>query len=71
MGIKSLTKEQVKEIEDNINNIPREILGDKSPYELTKEMYPELIEILDANYIEPDKVTLNTDDIFKKNKQAT
>lgn len=64
-SFESLTKEQVKKIEDNINNIPRDIFGNKSPYELTKEMYPELIKLLDANYIEPDEVTLNPDDIFK------
>ena len=69
-SFEALTKEQVKEIEDNINNIPREILGDKSPYELTKEMYPELIKLLDANYIEPDWVTLNPDDIFKKDNKT-
>ena len=69
-SIETLTKKQVKEIEDNINNIPREILGDKSPYELTKKMYPELIELLDANNIKPDKVTLNPNDIFKKDTKT-
>ncbi len=60
----NLTKEQVKRIEDNINNIPRDIFGGKTPYELTKEKYPELIEKLDSKYIEPDEVTLNPKDIF-------
>ncbi len=63
-SFENLTKEQVKKMEDNINNIPREIFGNKTPYELTKEMFPELIELLDAKYIEPDEVTLNSDDIF-------
>ena len=63
-SFENLTKEQVIKMEDNINNIPREIFGNKTPYELTKEMFPELIELLDAKYIEPDEVTLNSDDIF-------
>lgn len=54
-----LTKEDIKLLEDNINNIPRDILGGKTPYELTKEKYPELIEKLNSNYIQPDDVTLN------------
>lgn len=60
----TLTKEQVKKLEDNINNIPREILGNKTPYELTKKMYPELIKKLKSKYIQPDNVTLNKDDIL-------
>lgn len=54
-----LTKEDIQLLEDNINNIPRDILGGKTPYELTKEKYPELIKRIGANYIEPDDVTLN------------
>ena len=65
-SFEDLIEEQVKGIEDNINNIPREILGGKTPYELTKEKYPELIDKLNSKYIEPDDVTLNPDDIFKK-----
>lgn len=65
-SFEDLTEEQVKEIEDNINNIPRDIFGGKSPYELTKEKYPELINKLNSKYIKPDDVTLNPDDILKK-----
>lgn len=54
-----LTKEDIKLLEDNINNIPRDILGGKTPYELTKEKFPELIKKLKSNYIQPDDVTLN------------
>lgn len=54
-----LTKEDIKLLEDNINNIPRDILGGKTPYELTKEKFPELIKKMGANYIQPDDVTLN------------
>ncbi len=60
----ALTKEQVKRLEDNINNIPREILGNQTPYELTKKMYPELIKKLNSKYIKPDDVTLNAKDIL-------
>lgn len=54
-----LTKEDIKLLEDNINNIPRDILGGKTPYELTKEKFPELIKKIESNYIKPDDVTLN------------
>lgn len=54
-----LTKEDIKLLEDNINNISRDILGGKIPYELTKKKYPELIKKLGSNYIQPDDVTLN------------
>lgn len=61
----NITYDQIKNIEDNINNIHREIFGGKTPYELTREKYPELIDLLNSKYIEPDKVTLNPKDIFK------
>lgn len=60
-----LTKEDIKLLEDNINNIPREIFGGKTPYELTKEKYPELIKKIGSNYIEPDDVTLNKKNIIR------
>lgn len=63
-SFKNLTKQQVKNLEDNINNIPRDIFGGKTPYELTKEKYPELIKKLNSRYIAPDDVTLNTKDIL-------
>lgn len=58
-SFENLTKEDIKLLEDNINNIPRDILGGKTPYELTKEKLPELIKRIDSHYIEPDDVTLN------------
>ena len=63
-SFKNLTKEDVKRLEDNINNIPRDILGGKTPYELTKEKFPQLIEKLNSKYITPDDVTLNPKDII-------
>ena len=58
-SFENLTKEDVKLLEDNINNIPRDILGGKTPYELTKEKFPELVKKMKSHYIEPDDVTLN------------
>lgn len=66
-SFENLNERQVKAIENNINNIPRDIFGGKTPYELTNEKYPDLIQKLDAKYIEPDEVTLNPDDIFNNN----
>ena len=54
----SFTNEQIKRLEDNINNIPRISLKGKTPYELTKKLYPEFINKLNCNYISPDDVTL-------------
>ena len=66
-----MTKEDIKLLEDNINNIPRDILGGQTPYELTKEKFPELIEKMNSNYINPDDVTLNKKHIIggEKNEQ--
>lgn len=61
----SLTEEQVKRLEDNINNIPRDSLKSKTPYELFKNKYPKVIDILNINYIKPDDVSLNKKDIFR------
>lgn len=69
ISFKNLTKEQVKKLEDNINNIPREILGNKTPYELTKKLYSNLIKKLNAKYIKPDDVTLNPKDILGDNNE--
>ena len=59
-----LTVEDIKRLEDNINNIPRDILGGDTPYNLTKEKFPTLIEKLESNYIAPDDVSLNKKDII-------
>lgn len=54
----------VKKLQDNINSIPRLSLNGKTPYELTIEKFPELVESLDIEYIKPDDVTLSEDDIL-------
>ena len=58
-SFEDLTEEQVKGIEDNINNIPREILGGKTPYELQEFLYgKEIIEKLNIKQIKRDEVIL-------------
>ncbi len=63
-SFEDLTEEQVKKLEDNINNIPREILGNETPYNLTKKLCPDLVKAFDSKYIKPDDVTLSKDDIL-------
>ena len=63
-SFEDLTVEDIKRLEDNINNIPRDILGGDTPYNLTKEKFPTLIEKLESNYIAPDDVSLNKKDII-------
>ena len=58
-----LNDEIIKRLQDNINAIPRESLKGKTPYELTKEKFPKLINSLNCKYINPDDVSLNIDDI--------
>lgn len=63
-SFKNLTSQDIMKLENNINNIPRDIFGGKTPYELTKEKYPALIKKLNSKYIKPDDVTLNPNDIL-------
>ena len=63
-SFEDLTVEDIKRLEDNINNIPRDILGGYTPYNLSKEKFPTLIEKLESNYIAPDDVSLNKKDII-------
>lgn len=60
----NLNDEIVKNLQDNINSIPRISLNDETPYNLTKQLYPDLIEKLDCKYIKPDDVSLSKDDIL-------
>lgn len=58
-SFENLTSKTVKILEDNINNIPRDSLEGKTPFELMKEKYPNFIERLNCNYILPDDVNLS------------
>ena len=60
----NLNDEIVKNLQDNINSIPRISLNDETPYSLTKKLYPDLIEKLDCKFIKPDDVSLSKDDIL-------
>ena len=58
-----LSDKTIKRLENNINNIPRVELDNKTPYELTKKLYPELITKLKCSYIKPDNVDMSQDHI--------
>jgi len=60
----NLTREQVQKLETIINNIPRNKLNNKSPYEKTLEKYPLLLKKLNYQYIKPDDVSLNIKNIL-------
>lgn len=64
----NLTEEHVQKLETTINNIPREKLNGKTPFELTKEKYPLLIKKLNYQYIKPDDVSLTIEDITGETK---
>ena len=68
VSIDELTIEQVQKLETTINNIPRNKFNGKSPYEKTKEKYPELLEKLNYQYIKPDNVELTIENIIGGNK---
>lgn len=60
----NLNDEIIKNLQDNINSIPRISLNNETPYNLTKKLYPDLINILNCKYIKPDDVSLSKDDIL-------
>ncbi len=64
VSLNNLTKEQVKKLEETINNIPRVKLNGKSPYEITLEKYPLLLKKLNYQYIKPDDVSLTLESIL-------
>ena len=64
ISLDTLTTEQVQTLETNINNIPRDILDGKTPFELTKKLFPLLIEKLNYKHLKPDDVSLNIVDIL-------
>ena len=60
-----LTIEQVKHLEDTINNIPRDSLNGKTPFELFNKKYSKAIKLLNCSHINPDDVSLNRKDVLK------
>lgn len=61
----NLTEEQVKRLEDTINNIPRDSLKGKTPYNLLNKKHPSVTQKLNCSFIEADDVSLNKKDIFR------
>lgn len=63
-SFKNLNESQIRILENQINNIPRDSLNGKTPFELTKKKYPTFIKKLNYYYISPDDVTLNVNHIL-------
>ena len=63
-SLNNLTQAQVQRLEATINHIPRDVLNGKTPYEMTKQKYPELIKKLNYPYIGPDDVDLSLKNIL-------
>lgn len=63
-SFQNLTEIDVKRLQDNINAVPRLSLNGETPFNLTKNLYPDFIELLGCNYIKPDDVSLATEDIL-------
>ena len=58
----SFSEEQIHKLENIINNIPRQSLDNKTPFELTNQLYPDFISKLNYHKINPDDVSLNPKD---------
>ena len=58
----SLSQEQIHKLENIINNVPRLSLNNKTPFQLTNELYPDFISKLNYSQIDPDEVNLNPKD---------
>lgn len=63
-SFEDLNETIVSKLQDNINAIPRLSLNGETPFNLTKKLYPELIDSLGCKFIKPDDVSLAEDDIL-------
>lgn len=63
VSFNNLSVKEVQKLETIINNIPRDKYNGKTPYEMTKEKFPLLLEKLNYQYIKPDDVSLNVESI--------
>lgn len=63
-----MSPETIHKLENTINNIPRKKFDGKTPYELTKELFPDFINKIGAYYIPSDDIDLNPDS-FKSTKK--
>lgn len=57
----NFSNEQIAFLENTINNIPRDSLKGKTPFDLTKEKYPLFISKVNSKYISKDDVNLSLD----------
>lgn len=64
-----LNEKQVQKLETIINNIPREKYNGKTPYEMTKDKFPLLLEKLHYQYINPDDVSLTIENVLGGDKK--
>ena len=55
------SNKQIAFLENTINNIPRDSLKGKTPFELTQEKYPLFITRVNSKYIPKDDVNLSLD----------
>jgi len=60
----NLNQQQVNFLRDNIANIYMSNIK-KTPYQMTKEIFPELLTIFDINYIKPNDVNLSKISLFE------
>ena len=65
----NLNDKQIQRLEETINNIPRDILNGKTPYEKTLELFPQLIQKLNYKYIKPDNVSLTIENIMEDSNE--
>lgn len=63
----NLTQSQINTLENNINNIPRDSLLGKTPFQLMKDKYPIFISKLDCKFINPDDVDISIKSIKEDN----
>lgn len=64
-SLNNLSVEQIQKLETIINNIPRDKFHGKSPYEMTKDKFPDLLQKLNYQYIKPDDVELTKENIMR------
>ena len=65
-----ISDKTIKRLEDTINNIPRAELDNKTPYALTKKLYPELIKKLNCSFIKPDDVDMSEEGFGSDDKEV-
>ena len=60
----NFTNEQIQQLENIINNIPRDSLKNNTPYNLFNKKYPDIVSLLNISYISPDEVALTKESVL-------